>query len=306
MLKALFLTLTLAAGARAAQPADVELVRVNGVPIRRSEVVERLLARYGAQTVDEMVNAILLRQAAAAQKIVAREPEVEARYAQLRSQFATPELFLSQLEQAGTSPSRVKEEISDELVRATVIKQAKGLFITDAELKRAFDENTEKLGTPPTVHLRHILAPTEAAAKDLTAKIKGGADFAALAREHSLAASGKAAGGDYGFVAPGMLPPEIDKIAFALKAGEIKIVPGSRGYHILQALEHKPSKPAVFAEIKDDLRQILLTEKIKQAAPDVIAELRRKADIVAPGAPAAPRKNADNGPIYLGHLTPDR
>ena len=282
----LLLLLTLAAApASAAAPADAELVRVNGTPIRRSEVVERLLKRYGAQAVDEMVDELLLRQAAAAQKAVAPEAEIDRRLARLKAQFGSPELFMSQLEQAGTSLSRLKEDIAEEIVRERLVAKAKNVAITDAELKAAFEENKDKLGAPPAVHLRHILIKTEAEAKELVAKLKGGADFGALAREKSLAASGKAAGGDYGFVSRGMLPPEIDEIAFAMKENELRVVPGPRGQHILQALESRPAKAAVFADVKEDLRELLLTEKLKKAAPEYLAELRRKADVATPGAP---------------------
>jgi parvulin-like peptidyl-prolyl isomerase len=285
MIRAL-LPLLLALPAASAAPADPELVRVNGVAIRRSEVVERLLKRFGAQAVDEMVDELLLRQAAAAQKVTAPEDEIERRLARVRSQFGSPELFLSQLEQAGTSVSRLKEEIGDEVVRERLIVKAQGLKVSDDELKKAFDENKDKLGTPPAVHLRHILVKEEKQAQELVEKIKKGAEFAPLAREHSLAASGKAAGGDYGFVSRGMLPPEIDEIAFSLKPGELRVVPGPRGQHILQALAARPAKPAVFGEIKEELRELLLSEKIKKAAPAYLHELRRKADIAAPGAPA--------------------
>jgi foldase protein PrsA len=290
------LLLALAVPALAAAPADPELVRVNGVPIRRSEVVERLLKRYGAQTVDEMVDELLLRQAAAAGKVTAPDAEVERRLARVRSQFGSPELFLSQLEQAGTTVSRLKVDLADEIVRERLVAKASNLSVSDAELKSSFDENKDKLGAPPAVHLRHILVKDEAEAQALVKKIQAGADFAALAREKSLAASGKAAGGDYGFVSRGMLPPEIDEIAFSLKPQEIRVVPGPRGQHILQALELRPAKPAAFDEVKEDLRELLLTEKIKKAAPAYLQELRRKADIAAPSAesrapapkPAAP------------------
>lgn len=286
MIRALLLLALTAGPASAAAPADPELVRVNGVAIRRSEVVERLLRRYGAQAVDEMVDELLLRQAAAAQKLVAPEAEVERRLARLKAQFGSPELFLSQLEQAGTSISRLKEDLSEEIVRERLVAKAKGLAVTDSELKTAFDENKEKLGAPPAVHLRHILVKTEAEAKELVKKLEGGADFGALAREKSLAASGKAAGGDYGFVSRGMLPPEIDEIAFSLKEQEVRVVPGPRGQHILQALARREAKPAAFDDVKEDLRELLLTEKLKKAAPEYLAELRRKADVAAPGAPA--------------------
>lgn len=285
MLRALLLTL-LAVPALAAAPADPELVRVNGVAIRRSEVVERLLKRYGPQAVDEMVDELLLRQAAAAQKLSAPEAEVERRLARVRSQFGSPELFLSQLEQAGTSLSKLKEDLAEEIVRERLVAKAQGLAVDDKELKAAFEENKDKLGAPPAVHLRHILAKDEKQAAELVKKIAGGAEFAALAKEHSLAASGKAAGGDYGFVSRGMLPPEIDEIAFGLKPGEVKVVPGPRGQHILQAVELRAAKPAVYDEVKEDLRELLLTDKIKKAAPAYLQDLRRKADIAAPGAPA--------------------
>lgn len=287
MLRAL-LPLLLALPAAAAAPADPELVRVNGVAIRRSEVVDRLLKRHGAQAVDEMVDELLLRQAAAAQKLTAPEAEVERRLARVRSQFGSPELFLSQLEQAGTSVSKLKEDLAEEIVRERLVAKAADLKVTDAELKKAFEENKDKLGAPPAVHLRHILAKDEKEAADLVKRIQKGEDFGALARAHSLAASGKAAGGDYGFVSRGMLPPEIDEIAFSLKPGELKTVAGPRGRHILQAVATRAAKPAVFEEIKEDLRELLLTDKIKKAAPAYLQELRRKADISAPGEKAAP------------------
>ncbi len=273
------LALILAAAAAAPVGSDQVLVRVNNVPIRQSEVVERLLKRYGTQAVDEMIDETLLRQAAKKDNIQADDAEVSRRLTKLQEQFGSRELFISQLEQAGSSITKVKEDLADEIVRERLVVKAKGLAVTDDELKKAFDENKDKLGSPEAVHLRHILVGTDAEAQDIVAKIKAGADFKALAREKSLAASGKAAGGDYGFVARGMLPAEIDDIAFSMKTGEIRIVPGPRGRHILQVLERRPAKTASFAEVKDDLRDMLLAEKIKKAAPEYLAELRRKADI---------------------------
>ena len=286
------LVLILAAGAAAAPVGtDQVLVRVNSVPIRQSEVVERLLKRYGAQAVDEMIDETLLRQAAKSSAIAADDAEVGRRLIKLQEQFGSRELFISQLEQAGSSIAKVKEDLADEIVRERLVVKAKGLSISDAELKKAFDENKDKLGRPEAVHLRHILVDTDAEAADVVAKIKAGADFKALAREKSLAASGKAAGGDYGFVARGMLPAEIDDIAFAMKTGEIRVVPGPRGRHVLQVLEKRSAKPATFPEVKDDLRDMLMAEKIKKAAPDYLADLRRKADIKAgDGASAAKAK----------------
>ena len=274
-----------APSARAAVPGDFDVVRVNGTAIRQSEVLDRLWKRYGSQTLEEMVDELLLRQSAASKKISASDAEVDRRFARLQAQFGSKELLVSQLEQAGTTVAKVKEDLADEIVRERLVVEAKGLKIGDDELKKAFDANRDKLGKPEAVHLRHILAKNEAEAAELAAKIKGGADFTALAREKSIAASGRAAGGDYGFVSRGMLPPEIDEVAFGLKPGEIKIVAGPRGQHLLQAVEKRPSSPAVFAEVKDDLREMLLAEKIKEASGPFLLELRRKAEIKTAGQP---------------------
>jgi foldase protein PrsA len=278
------LPLLLAVAASAAP--DRDLVRVNGTPIRESEVVERLLKRYGQQTVDEMIDEILLRQAAVDKAIKIDDAEVERRFAKLQAQFGSRELFLSQLERAGSSVSKVKEELGEEVVRERLVIQSEGLGVTDAEVRKAFDERQDKLAHPEAIHLRHILVAKESEAKDIVAQIQGGADFGKIAREKSLAASGKAVGGDYGFIARGMLPADVDDIAFAMKPGEIKIVTNPLGTHVLQVLEKRPSRPATFAEVKGDLRDVLLSEKIKAAAPRYMQKLRGKADIKSVPAPA--------------------
>lgn len=285
---ALIAALVPAAGA--AVPGDFDVVRVNGTAIRQSEVLERLWKRFGSQTLEEMIDELLMRQAAAAKKITAPSAEVDKRFARLQAQFGSRELLVSQLEQAGTTVAKVKEDLAEEIVRERLIIDAKGVKIGDDELKKAFDANKDKLGKPEAVHLRHILAKNEAEANELSAKIKGGADFQTLAREKSLAASGKAAGGDYGFVSRGMLPPEIDAVAFAMKAGELKIVAGPRGQHLLQVVEKRPAEKASFDEVKDDLREMLLAEKLKDAGQAYILELRRKADIKTPARPTSKGK----------------
>lgn len=287
---ALALTAALVPARAAAVPGDFDVVRVNGTAIRQSEVLERLWKRYGNQTLEEMIDELLLRQAAAAKKITASNAEVDRRFARLQAQFGSRELLVSQLEQAGTTVAKVKEDLAEEIVRERLLIDAKGVKVGDDEVKKAFESNKEKLGKPESVHLRHILTKTEAEAREIAAKVKGGADFQNLAREKSLAASGKAVGGDYGFVSRGMLPPEIDEVAFSMKAGEIKVVPGPRGQHLLQVVEKRAAQKASFDEVKDDLREMLLAEKLKDAAQPFIMELRRKADIKTPDRPGTTPK----------------
>ena len=81
---------------------------------------------------------------------------------------------------------------------------------------------------------RHILVKTEAACNDLKAQIEGGADFAALARQHSQCPSGRQ-GGDLGEFGPGRMVKEFDEVVFSAEVGTVQgPVKTQFGYHLLE------------------------------------------------------------------------
>lgn len=81
---------------------------------------------------------------------------------------------------------------------------------------------------------RHILVATEKVAQDLKSRIAGGADFAALAREHSDCPSGKE-GGDLGQFSPGQMVREFDQVVFTKAVGEVHgPVKTQFGYHLIE------------------------------------------------------------------------
>ena len=61
--------------------------------------------------------------------------------------------------------------------------------------------------------VRHILVKDKELAEQLKKKIKGGADFAKIAKQFSTCPSGKK-GGELGEVKKGQLVPVIDKLVF--------------------------------------------------------------------------------------------
>lgn len=266
-----------------AQAEDRDVVKVNGTPIRQSEVMERLWKRYGPATLEEMVDELLLRQAAAKQNIKADPKQVARKLSRLKSELGGEGSFRKQLEENGTSEEKVKERIAEEIALTELVRRRAGVTVKDDEVKKAFDLHKEKLGSQPAVHLRHILVKTEPEANEIVSKVKAGDDFKKLAAERSLAPTGKLKGGDYGFITRGVLPPEIDDIAFAMRPGELRVLPTERGWHVLQAVAQREGRPAEFAKVKDDLRDLLLTEKVKAALPEYLQELRKAAAIEPQG-----------------------
>ena len=85
-----------------------------------------------------------------------------------------------------------------------------------------------------TASARHILVASEQACTDLKTQIEAGADFAALAKEHSECPSGSR-GGDLGEFSPGQMVREFDEVVFG---GEPGIVHGpvktQFGYHLIE------------------------------------------------------------------------
>ncbi|MDG1249747.1 MAG: peptidylprolyl isomerase [Gammaproteobacteria bacterium] len=81
---------------------------------------------------------------------------------------------------------------------------------------------------------RHILVADEQGCNDLKTKIAEGADFAAVAQEHSSCPSG-AQGGDLGEFSPGMMVREFDEVVFSAPLNEVQgPVKTQFGYHLLE------------------------------------------------------------------------
>lgn len=89
---------------------------------------------------------------------------------------------------------------------------------------------------PDTLGARHILlAPSQRELADsLLGAIRGGADFAALAAEHSLDGNVVRNGGDLGRFTPDMLPEEFAEAAFAAKTGDAYIVESQAGIQVVE------------------------------------------------------------------------
>jgi peptidyl-prolyl cis-trans isomerase C len=76
--------------------------------------------------------------------------------------------------------------------------------------------------------------PTEKACEDLKAEIEDGADFAAIAKQHSQCPSGQR-GGDLGEFGPGQMVKEFDTVVFSAEVGKVVgPVKTQFGYHLIE------------------------------------------------------------------------
>jgi peptidyl-prolyl cis-trans isomerase D len=172
---------------------------------------------------------------------------------------------------------------------------------TEADLQRMYSQNQEAFRTPERVKARHILLKTqgkpaseEAAIKakgeSLLKQIKGGADFAKLAKENSEDPGSAANGGDLGeWITHGQMVPEFDKAIFALKPGETSdLVKTVYGYHIVQTLARQDAGLRSFADVKGELE----AQWKKQRVNDIMQQASDKAQSALQKDPTHPEKVA--------------
>lgn len=81
---------------------------------------------------------------------------------------------------------------------------------------------------------RHLLVATEEQCQTLKTEIENGADFGAVAKQHSSCPSGQN-GGDLGSFGPGQMVPEFDKVVFSADLNTVQgPVKTQFGYHLLE------------------------------------------------------------------------
>ncbi|CAM5781044.1 peptidylprolyl isomerase [Ottowia pentelensis] len=117
------------------------------------------------------------------------------------------------------------------------------------------------------VKVRHILLPVAADGSDdaavkakaeaLLAQLRGGADFAALAREYSSDKGSASRGGELDWFARGRMAPAFEAAAFALKKpGDLSApVKTQFGWHIIELQAHRPAGAISFEQAREQLER---------------------------------------------------
>lgn len=130
----------------------------------------------------------------------------------------------------------------------------------------------ERFKTQEQVRARHILIAgatpeSRAQAEKILEELKGGADFATVARERSSDKSSAEKGGDLGFFERGRMVGPFELAAFALtQKGQLsEIVESQFGYHIIQLEERKPAGTRPFEEVRDQLMKEVRTSVAQEA-----------------------------------------
>jgi peptidyl-prolyl cis-trans isomerase C len=192
------------------------------------------------------------------------------------------------------------QALRSEFVREKVAPQA-----TDEAVRKRFDDEIAKLDQPEEVKASHILVETEDEAKAIIEQLKGGGDFAAIAKEKSKDPGSAANGGDLGYFGKGSMVQEFEAAAFALEPGKFTETPvkSQFGYHIIRLDDRRKQPLPEFDAVKAQVQQLVMSDTYtgllqKMKADGKIEIIKPLAPLVPPqpdGAPAAGDASSANG-----------
>jgi peptidyl-prolyl cis-trans isomerase D len=165
--------------------------------------------------------------------------------------------------------------------------------VTDEEARQYYTQHLSDYRISDRVKVAHILfkttgkTPAEAAAiekkaSDVLKQIKGGADFAELAKKNSEDTTASK-GGELGWLVRGQTVKEFEDTAFSMKPGQVSdLVKTVYGIHILKLEDKQTAHLQSFDEVKDSILADLLKHRVADAqeklADDLSRTLRLKPD----------------------------
>jgi peptidyl-prolyl cis-trans isomerase C len=167
--------------------------------------------------------------------------------------------------------------------------------VTDAAMRKIYDEAGKQMAGEKEVRARHILVPTEDEAKAVVEELKKGTDFAELAKQKSKDSSA-AQGGDLDYFTEDQMVPEFAGAAFKLEKGQVSApVKTQFGWHVIKVEDKRDRQIPPFDKVKDQIESYL----VRRTQAELVAKLRQGAKVDrldrAPQAspdlnPAAPTK----------------
>ncbi|MEQ1651422.1 MAG: peptidylprolyl isomerase [Hyphomicrobium sp.] len=171
----------------------------------------------------------------------------------------------------------LKRRALRELYFEKVIKAS----VSDADARKVYDDQVKLIKPEEEVSARHILVESEDKAKELKEKIKGGGDFAALAKENSKDTGSKEDGGNLGYFGHGQMVPQFEEVVFKLAKGDVSDpVKTQFGWHLIKIEDKRMKAPPAFDIVKDRIIQSQLLQKAQQSA--VALRAKSKIEFVDP------------------------
>jgi peptidyl-prolyl cis-trans isomerase SurA len=229
----------------------------------------------------------------------------------------TEQEFKQLLQQNGLSWEQYLDELRKAILQQKyVMQKKKALFDriappTESEIEELYDANKTVFVAPDMVRFKHIFIDTRnlssaeeknkarQRAEDISRELQNGASFDDLVVKYSDDKSSRYKGGDFGYLRRDdqarrqLLGREFFEAPFKMEVGQVsKVLQSNIGFHIIRITEKIPFRllslddpipPQNNSTVRDQISAQLMQQKqaelYQQALKDILAELKKKAEI---------------------------
>jgi peptidyl-prolyl cis-trans isomerase SurA len=221
----------------------------------------------------------------------------------------------------GVSFEDFKLQIRNSIITSTVVRDevSRKLQMTHADEVKYYEAHKQEFTQPEQIRLSEILVPAPATAddatlaqaqkkaEDLAAKIKGGADFAEVAKANSGGPTA-AQGGYLGYFKRGdaTLAQVFQDKTFPLKAGEFtEPIRTRQGFVILQVTEHQEAGIPPLEKIEQQVQEAMYQEQMGPALRTYLTHLREDAYVdIKPGFVDSGATSSETKPLFSAYTPP--
>jgi peptidyl-prolyl cis-trans isomerase C len=204
---------------------------------------------------DEVVSFTLFAEAAKAEGMD-REPAIQTRLQHAQTEYLAKEYFRRHL--------------------------AKAPLVSEKELRDYYKSHISEFTPPEEIKARHILLKTQSQANRVLREIKGGIDFAELAKKNSIdptAAKGGRLELQDGreWLPRGSFESSFEHALFGISTGHIGgPIKTQFGWHMLKVEDRRQPKARSFVEVRNMIKSRLEDEKRAEMHKKVTADLKQK------------------------------
>jgi parvulin-like peptidyl-prolyl isomerase len=288
-------------------PVPSVAARVNGqaIPLRNVALAARQL---GGGKVPEDKTAPLLREAmyklitrellfqeARARRLGADEKAMEQAYNEARVPYQDDSAWREFLFKQGFDEQTFRAELRIQYTVKSLLDQEAALvpdLATEPEMRDFYGTHPESFESGERLRASHILLrlpegmpadrkqQLKARAEALLSRVRGGEDFAKLARQYSEDPGSQGKGGELQLFGRGQMDKAFEAAAFALQAGQVSgVVESAFGFHIIKVRQRVPSTRLLFEQVKEGIQAHLARERRERSLAALLARLRTAARI---------------------------
>lgn len=227
-----------------------------------------------------LVQRVQFEQKAEELGVSVSDKEIDERLKRVITQFfgGSQKKYEQSLQKQGITDQQVRDELRSTLLSEKIFeKVGSNVKVTDAEIQAYYDSHPELYEQKSSRDVRHILVKSKSVADDLYRQLQGGADFATLAKKYSTDPGSKDVGGKL-TIQRGQTVPPFEKVAFALKVGQIsKPVKTKFGWHIIEGLtKEKQGTKTPLKSVRQQISDTLLGQKKSEAVTKWLEELKKE------------------------------